>query len=133
MIAPATVLAALMVFLTATAQAEDAHKCEPWPACSIVTSPLIPGAPTPGLRLQDKANPGALTGQRINRDTYRLPIPLGVETATGLQAPRVKSARGGYRRYLPPGGHLRLRSEPQPCRQFAHDPVPEQQHAEEPE
>lgn len=74
MIAPATVLAALMVFLTATAQAEDAHKCEPWPACSIVTSPLIPGAPTPGLRLQDKANPGALTGQRINRDTYRLPI-----------------------------------------------------------
>jgi hypothetical protein len=78
MIAPASALAALLVMISVTARAAEVqtrHKCEPWPACSILTSPLIPGAPTPGLRPQDKVNPAGLPGQRINREMYRLPTP----------------------------------------------------------
>jgi len=75
MIAPASVLAALLVMISFTLRAEEVHICQPWPACSIVKSPLIPGASTPGLRPQDRVNPGGLKGQRINRDMYRLPQP----------------------------------------------------------
>jgi hypothetical protein len=58
---------------------QSPHRCEPWPACAIVKSPLFPGAPTPSLQSQGKANSDnifsgdALTNERIKRDTLRLP------------------------------------------------------------
>jgi hypothetical protein len=75
MITPASVLAALLVMMSAT-RAQDVQTpptCKPWPACSILKSPLNPGAPTPGLRPQEKVNTDGLTDKRIDRNMYRLP------------------------------------------------------------
>jgi hypothetical protein len=58
---------------------QTGHMCEPWPACAITKSPLIPGAPSPGLRPQGQPSSenifsgDALTKQRIDRGTFRLP------------------------------------------------------------
>lgn len=55
------------------------HWCEPWPACAVTQSPLVPGAPSPGLRPQDQTGSEnifsgqALTNKRIDRGTLRLP------------------------------------------------------------
>lgn len=82
-LAPAQFACFIWVCLVAThAVAQDENTCTPQPDCRVLYSPLLPGAPTPGLENRGYTVPAPdrevipndlRNAQPLNRDTYHLP------------------------------------------------------------
>jgi hypothetical protein len=80
MIRSAALLTIVALISAGHARANE-EPCTPQPQCRVLRTPLIPGAPTTGMRQQrtisEKSEDKILdkAGADIKRDTFRLPSP----------------------------------------------------------